>query len=61
MRHTLHQIDRLYRGSASERWYCMDCARVVELDRHGRCERCNSDALAHPEHTQPLQRGRGAR
>jgi hypothetical protein len=28
-----------------ERWWCMDCTRVVSLDRHGRCGVCSGDAV----------------
>ncbi len=27
------------------RWYCMDCKSEVELDRHGRCGSCESEAV----------------
>ena len=27
------------------RWYCMDCRAEVELDKHGRCGCCESEAL----------------
>jgi hypothetical protein len=27
------------------RWYCMDCRSEVELDKHGRCGCCESEAL----------------
>jgi hypothetical protein len=27
------------------RWYCMDCKSEVELDKHGRCECCESEAV----------------
>jgi hypothetical protein len=27
------------------RWYCMDCKSEVELNRHGRCECCESEAV----------------
>lgn len=26
-------------------WWCFDCERMVNLDRHGRCEFCQSDAV----------------
>jgi hypothetical protein len=26
-------------------WWCMDCRSVVDLDRHGRCEGCESEAV----------------
>ena len=28
-----------------DRWYCMDCKSEVELDRHGRCGSCESEAI----------------
>jgi Zn finger protein HypA/HybF involved in hydrogenase expression len=28
-----------------KRWYCMDCRTSVELDKHGRCEGCESEAV----------------
>lgn len=32
---------------AAERrdWYCPDCIRPVALNRHARCERCDSDKV----------------
>ena len=27
------------------RWWCMDCKSEVELDRHGRCGCCESEAV----------------
>jgi hypothetical protein len=26
-------------------WWCMDCRSAVELDRHGRCASCQSEAV----------------
>lgn len=26
-------------------WYCPDCRAVVELNEHGYCAKCGSDAL----------------
>src|ERR1700676_540311 len=26
-------------------WWCMDCRSAVELDRHGRCASCDSEAV----------------
>ena len=26
-------------------WWCMDCLAPVELDTHGRCESCASEAV----------------
>jgi Zn finger protein HypA/HybF involved in hydrogenase expression len=28
-----------------ERWWCMDCLAPVELDKHGRCASCDSEAV----------------
>ena len=28
-------------------WYCLDCKVNRDLDRHGRCEKCQSDAIGH--------------
>jgi hypothetical protein len=28
-----------------ERWWCLDCRGVTELNRHGRCECCGSEAV----------------
>ncbi len=28
-----------------KRWYCMDCRSPVELNKHGRCEGCESEAV----------------
>jgi hypothetical protein len=27
------------------RWWCMDCRPAVELDKHGRCGCCESEAV----------------
>jgi hypothetical protein len=27
------------------RWWCMDCRSPVELDKHGRCGSCESEAI----------------
>jgi hypothetical protein len=27
------------------RWWCMDCRAAVELNRHGRCGCCESEAV----------------
>jgi len=27
------------------RWWCMDCRSTVNLDRHGRCGSCESEAV----------------
>lgn len=27
------------------RWWCMDCRAAVELDKHGRCGCCESEAI----------------
>jgi len=26
-------------------WYCVNCHAVINLDKHGRCEVCGSDAV----------------
>jgi len=28
-----------------KRWWCMDCRNTVELDKHGRCGNCESEAV----------------
>jgi ABC-type ATPase with predicted acetyltransferase domain len=28
-----------------KRWLCMDCRNAVELDKHGRCGNCESEAV----------------
>lgn len=28
-----------------ERFFCLDCEFMGELDRHGRCSKCTSDAV----------------
>lgn len=33
----------------SEEFFCLDCSIVGELDRHGRCGTCGSNAVAFPE------------
>jgi hypothetical protein len=35
-----------------ELWWCLDCRRMIELDRHGRCSSCDSDAV------DPVERSR---
>jgi hypothetical protein len=27
------------------RWWCMDCRSAVDLDKHGRCGSCESEAV----------------
>jgi hypothetical protein len=27
------------------RWWCMDCRSAVDLNRHGRCASCESEAV----------------
>jgi hypothetical protein len=29
-----------------KRWFCMDCRYEGELDMHGRCGHCDSEAVA---------------
>jgi hypothetical protein len=29
----------------SKAWWCLDCRTPIELDRHGRCCICGSDAV----------------
>jgi len=39
---------RFYFGGLEEmmnRWWCMDCRSAVELDTHGRCASCESEAV----------------
>lgn len=26
-------------------WFCLDCRQCVDLDTHGRCSHCGSDAV----------------
>lgn len=28
-------------------WLCLDCLALVNLDKHGRCPVCGSDAVTH--------------
>jgi hypothetical protein len=28
-------------------WYCLDCKMNRDIDVHGRCEKCQSDAISH--------------
>jgi len=28
-----------------KRWWCMDCRSAVDLNRHGRCGACESEAV----------------
>jgi hypothetical protein len=30
-------------------WWCIDCDKTVQLDRHGRCGTCCSDAVVSME------------
>lgn len=32
------------------RWFCMDCRNKVQIDRHGRCGTCDSEAVILAEH-----------
>jgi hypothetical protein len=35
-----------------KRWWCMDCRVPVELNKHGRCESCESEAVySNPSHS----------
>ncbi len=43
----------LEEGTFMERWWCMDCKAPVGLDKHGRCDVCESEAV------DLLERGRG--
>ena len=38
------------------RWWCMDCRSAVELDMHGRCESCESEAVDSMERCGSLTR-----
>lgn len=40
----------------TDSWWCMDCLAVVSLSRHGRCERCQSEAitLSDPPRIEPF-------
>ena len=29
----------------NEQWWCVDCVTTIELDSHGRCSTCGSDAV----------------
>ena len=35
----------LRRLKIMNRWWCMDCRAAVELNRHGRCGCCESEAI----------------
>jgi len=28
-----------------KRWWCMDCRTSTELNKHGKCEACDSEAV----------------
>ena len=30
-------------------WWCCQCEAMRELDKHGRCGTCGSEAVTHPE------------
>lgn len=32
-----------------EKFYCLDCLMIGDLDAHGRCATCGSNAVAFPE------------
>jgi Zn finger protein HypA/HybF involved in hydrogenase expression len=38
---------RIYfrRRMSANHWWCMDCRTAVELDKHGRCGSCESEAV----------------
>ena len=36
------------------RWWCMDCRKAVEIDKHGRCGNCESEAVDLVEPTNGL-------
>lgn len=33
--------------------FCLDCNAIRELDTHGRCRNCGSDAVCYPEALRP--------
>ena len=37
-----------------KRWICMDCRKSVELDKHGRCGHCTSEAVILAKETNHL-------
>lgn len=39
----------------TEHWFCINCREVVELDTHGRCPICESDAVVSCEASYPRQ------
>jgi Zn finger protein HypA/HybF involved in hydrogenase expression len=38
----------------TDRWWCCNCMTVTALDSHGRCPRCQSDAVAFAEGLLPV-------
>lgn len=42
-------------------WFCANCLRPVTLNRHMRCENCDSDAVDSMEKVTPSGRGNAAR
>ncbi len=38
-----------------KQWWCADCRTPAELDRHGRCGTCGSDAVASMERPRRTQ------
>ncbi len=41
-------------------WWCMECEGLVKLDRHGRCENCESEAVDFAEAIGELSRENSA-
>jgi hypothetical protein len=44
----------------NKEWLCVNCLRETELDIHGRCRNCGSDAVDMIERRFPLADGQSA-
>jgi hypothetical protein len=43
--HSYNKLSFIGRDEMMRRWFCMDCRTKVGLDKHGRCEHCDSEAV----------------
>jgi rRNA maturation endonuclease Nob1 len=42
---SLIQLLEPIRGAMKKQWCCVSCLSEIELDTHGRCSSCGSDAV----------------
>jgi rRNA maturation endonuclease Nob1 len=55
MQHVKSAVGLSRGGNMSElEWECVNCARIVTLDPHGRCDHCGSEAVTQNYGLDPL-------